>query len=170
MQRHEISEPKAFKTYAHALLYSFYIIPVAFSVTQIVVSVLLSFSTNKDYEVLNPHHLLIKTIILFLLGLFPYLFFCYRTVKKLPASKKIFYPCLILSAIWFIATIPFVDTLNGYWDRSVAQPVEYIVERKLVGKNESFVLLLSKGKESDKRKPSWEPPFPLSILVGLDYQ
>lgn len=136
--------------------YLIYGLPVLCALAQIAFAVLLPYKMKKDFSPVSAGQLILITGLIFLPLIFLYLFLAFRIAKNRPAATKKFFVSFILATFWFVSALPFIQGVNGYFDRSLPRKVEYYVTAKVPGKQKSFIILLLQSKPV--KKPSAGPP------------
>lgn len=148
---HFLEEPQEVKISSSFFFYLLFIIPIIFSIGQISLAIILSFRRNNDFSPISFSRHLLITSMFYLPLIFLYLFYAYKFLITRPGFIKKFFGNIILSIIWFITGLPFVQSINGYFDHSPGRNEFYLVISKVTRKR-SFILLLQKEEESKKRK------------------
>lgn len=133
-----------------------YVIPVIMAFIQIIFAVLFPFWMRKDFDPLVSGQLIFKTLLIYVPLIAAYLFFAFRITRNHPSFVKKFSVCIILAIVWLFSAFPFVQGVNGYFDRSAAVKSDFVVIDKMpkARKSQTYILILkergSEGEISDK--------------------
>jgi len=129
------------------LVTALYTIPVVCIIVELVLAVLLNIKARKDFDVLNTFSLIKMAFLLFLPVGAIYLLTAYFVSKKYLPSGKTFFTCLLICHGWFVASIPLIMNINGYFDRSTGIEKEFTVVDKYTRKN-SYYLVLKENEQN----------------------
>lgn len=138
------------KTISQIPLYLLYSVPIFLSITAVVLSIHLMFFAKNDFEPMSSDSLILKSLILFFPVALLYLYYAFKITMMYPASYKKFTASFILTIIWFSCSIPFVQAVNGFFDKSSSEKKEYIVVNKYAGQGDSYYLLVETPEKARK--------------------
>lgn len=132
-----------------------FVIPVLMALAQIVTAVLFSVWMKKDFQPIRSGELILKTLLIFAPLVSLYLFFSFRLMRNQPSFYTRFSACLVLAIVWLLSSFPFVQAVNGYYDRSVAAKSAFVVVDKVpkARRSQTYILILrespSEGTKTD---------------------
>lgn len=132
-----------------------FVIPVLMALAQVVTAVLFSVWMKKDFQPIRSGELILKTLLIFAPLVSLYLFFSFRLMRNQPSFYTRFSTCLILAIVWLLSFFPFVQAVNGYYDRSVAVKSAFVVVDKVpkARRSQTYILILreypSEGTKTD---------------------
>jgi hypothetical protein len=153
LKKYEIPNVITTTTIKQKYIYYFLIsIPVLAIGLSLFFTVYLSVISKQGFDVMDTFELFLKGTILFLpIGLI-YHYIGLKFIKKLGYSYKKLYVVDSLLAIWFIVSLPFIMALNGYFDRSSVETLEFDIIDKFQKKNSCWLVINNKNFNSLSKK------------------
>jgi len=150
LKEKEIVQKEIVKGSSYLPLYFLYAIPPVLSITEFSLAILLFFESKNDFAPANWWSLILRTLLIFVPVALAYLYLTFRITRQYPAAFQKFSICAFLIFIWFGFTTLFIQAVNGYFDKSLAKKVEYVVVDKIPGRDR--LLLEDQERAAKSRK------------------
>lgn len=123
-----------------------------FTALQLAYTIFLNYKGRNDFEVLSNLNLILISFTISLPYTLTYLYLSFRITSRYVAPYKKFVICIFLANIWFFASIPLVQNLNGYFDKSEPVFREKIVKSKYKSEGESYFVIF---QDDSNLKPGY---------------
>jgi len=125
-------------------IYLLYLIPICLGILEIIASIWMSHKTGKEFIPLLYSRLLLTALFLFIPLAFVYLFVAYKLIRPYPGAYSKFIIAACVLVIWCLMSLLFIQTSNGFFDKSEPKSEKYFVVDQVISRKKSYTLMLSK--------------------------
>lgn len=147
LKKYELSKDTSLVSLPKYKYYLFIIIPIISIIIELFFYTYLLVISKKDFNVFRPQELFLKGFILFLPVSVSYLYLFWNFIKKSGYSYKKFSTMFSIVMIWFLASLPFIMAVNGYFDKSKTLSFEFNIVGKRPTENSFLVFLDASNNE-----------------------